>query len=121
MPYEDLEYVENVLRSLDTSLDHIKEKSSLKWVVMIVSRLMEEHMIKRQSPKKLKQELVTWTDAKRTLVENEGTQEVEQTSQGGDDITTVDEGHSDARRMTGEDTSSTGEGGYGEDCVETGP
>ena len=87
---------------------------------MMASPLMEEHMIKRQSLKKLKQELVTWAEIKRTLVEKEGIQEDEQTSQGGDNITTVNEGHSNTRRMTGVYLFSAGEGGYGEDGIERG-
>ena len=46
-------------------------------------------------------------------VENESIQEDEQTSRGGDDITTLNEVHRDSRRTTGEDRSSPSEGSYG--------
>ena len=55
----------------------------------------------------------------RSKIENESLQEYEQTSPGGDHITALNEVHSDARRMTGEELSIMIEGRYGKGRVET--
>ena len=48
------------------------------------------------------------------------TQGAESYYKGGDEITTFNEGHRDAERMTGEDLFSAGKRSYGEGCIETG-
>ena len=59
MPFWKLKHTDGIIRCLDNGLDYLKEKTSLKWVLIMAVQLMEENIIKTQNIKQLQQEIVS--------------------------------------------------------------
>ena len=72
LPFWKFEHADGIVRCLDNGLDHFKEKTCLKWVLMIAVQLMEEKIIKMQNLKKLKSEMVDWVNRECAPSDSEG-------------------------------------------------
>ena len=72
------EHTDGIVRCLHNRLDHLKEKTSLRWVLMMAVQLMEDRISKMQNHKKLKSEMVDWVNRERAPSDSEGDEESEE-------------------------------------------
>lgn len=65
VPFEKLQKVDSIARLLDNGLQDLREYTSMKWVLMIVTLLMRDNVVETRYLRLVKQDMDEWANMPR--------------------------------------------------------